>query len=145
MNQGIVFARMKPRDERQHSVDQIIDQLRPQVMAVPGIFAFMQNPPPITISGQSIGTSQYQMTLQSANLAEIYEWAPQLETKMRTVPGIVDLTSDMRIKSPQLTVEVDRDRAQSLGISVQQVQDALFSGFSQREVSVIYRRRTSTP
>jgi len=57
---------------------------------------------------------------------------------MRTIPGIVDVTSDMRIKSPQLTVQVDRDRAQSLGISVQQVQDALFSGFSQREVSVIY-------
>jgi HAE1 family hydrophobic/amphiphilic exporter-1 len=138
MNQGIVFARMKPREERPHSVDQIIDDLRPKVMAVPGIFAFMQNPPPITISGQSIGTSAYQMTLQSANLAEIYQWAPQLEGKMRTIPGIVDVTSDMRIKSPQLTVQVDRDRAQSLGISVQQVQDALFSGFSQREVSVIY-------
>src|SRR5262249_44625143 len=77
-------------------------------------------------------------TLQSANLGEIYTWAPQLEAKMRTIPGMVDIQSDMRIKSPQLTVDVDRDRAQALGISVQQVQDALFSGFSQREVSVIY-------
>src|SRR5204862_3004314 len=63
---------------------------------------------------------------------------PQLEAKMRTIPGMVDIQSDMRIKSPQLTIDVDRDRAQALGISVQQVQDALFSGFSQREVSVIY-------
>ncbi len=138
MNQGIVFARMKPREERKKSVDQIIDELRPRAAQVPGVFAFMQNPPPITISGQAIGQSAYQLTLQSANLQEIYDWTPKLEGAMRKLPGFVDVQSDMRIASPQLTIDVDRDRAQSLGISVQQVQDALFSGFSQREVSVIY-------
>jgi HAE1 family hydrophobic/amphiphilic exporter-1 len=138
INQGIVFAHMKPLKQRTLSVDQVIDQLRGQVARVPGIFAFMQNPPPITLSGQNVGQSTYQLTLQSAKLDEIYEWAPKVEATMRQLPGFVDVQSDMRIKSPQLTVDVDRDRAQALGISVQEVQDALFSGFSQREVSVIY-------
>jgi HAE1 family hydrophobic/amphiphilic exporter-1 len=138
MNQGIVFAHMKPHEERTMSVDQIIDDLRPKVAVVPGVMAFMQNPPPITISGQNIGSSQYQLTMQSTDLQEIYAWAPKLEGEMRKIPGVVDVTSDLRIQSPQLTLDVDRDRAQSLGLSVQQVQDALFSGFSQREVSVIY-------
>jgi HAE1 family hydrophobic/amphiphilic exporter-1 len=138
VNSGIVFARMKPREQRQHSVDEIIEQLRPKAMAVPNIFAFMQNPPPITISGQNIGASSYQLTLQSSNLQEIYEWAPKLMARMRQLPGFVDVTSDMQISSPQLMVDIDRDRARSLGVSPQAIQDALFSGFSQREVSVMY-------
>jgi HAE1 family hydrophobic/amphiphilic exporter-1 len=85
-----------------------------------------------------VGASSYQITLQSANLQEIYAWAPKLETRMRQLPGFVDVQSDMRISSPQLMIDIDRDRALALGVTAQQVQDALFSGFSQREVSVIY-------
>jgi HAE1 family hydrophobic/amphiphilic exporter-1 len=138
MNSGIIFAHMKPREERQHSVDEIIEQLRPGTMSVPGVFAFMQNPPPITISGQNIGASSYQLTLQGTDLQEIYTWAPKLVDKMRTLPGFVDVQSDMQISSPQLMVDIDRDRALALGITPQAVQNALFSGFSQREVSVMY-------
>ena len=138
MNSGVAFAHLKPRSQRQYSVDQIIEQIRPKAMGVPGIFSFIQNPPPITISGQNVGASSYQLTLQSVNLNEIYEWSPKLVGRMRQIPGFVDVTSDMQISSPQVMVDIDRDRAQSLGINPQQVQDALFSGFSQREVSVIY-------
>ena len=138
VNQGIVFAVTKPREERSLSVDQIIDQLRPRTAAVPGINTFLQNPPPITISGANFGASAYQLTLQSVNLQEIYTWAPQLEQRMRRLPGVVDVQSDMRIASPQVMVDIDRDRALSLGITPQQVQDTLFSGFSNREVSVIF-------
>jgi HAE1 family hydrophobic/amphiphilic exporter-1 len=138
INSGIVFAHMKPREQRTHSVDQIIEDLRPKTMAVPGVFAFMQNPPPITISGQNLGATSYQLTLQSSNLQEIYTWAPQLMAKMRQIPGFVDVQSDMQIASPQLMVDIDRDRALALGVTPQAVQNALFSGFSQREVSVIY-------
>jgi HAE1 family hydrophobic/amphiphilic exporter-1 len=134
----VSFAHLKPRSQRQYSVDQIIEQIRPKAMAVPGILAFIQNPPPITISGQNVGASSYQLTLQSVNLQEIYDWSPKLVARMRQIPGFVDVTSDMQIASPQVMVDIDRDRAQSLGITPQQVQDALFSGFSQREVSVIY-------
>jgi hydrophobic/amphiphilic exporter-1 (mainly G- bacteria), HAE1 family len=138
MNQGFVFASTKPRDQRKHSVDEIIEQLRPQTMSVPGVFAFIQNPPPITISGQEGNASSYQLTLQSVNLDEIYNWAPRLVARMRQLPGFVDVQSDMQISSPQLMVDIDRDRAVALGVTPEQVQDALFSGFSQREVSVIY-------
>jgi HAE1 family hydrophobic/amphiphilic exporter-1 len=138
LNSGIVFAHMKPRGERTLSVDQIIEQLRPKVGSVPGIFTFLQNPPPITISGQNVGATSYQLTLQSVNLNEIFTWAPQMLAKMRQLPGFVDVTSDMQVSAPQLMVDIDRDRALASGITPQQVQDALFSGFSQREVSVIY-------
>jgi HAE1 family hydrophobic/amphiphilic exporter-1 len=137
-NSGIIFAHMKPHDQRTHSVDEIIEQLRPQAMGVPGVLAFMQNPPPITISGQNIGASTYQLTLQGANLQEIYQWAPKLVAQMRQLPGFVDVQSDMQIASPQLMLDIDRDRALALGVTPQAVQQALFSGFSQREVSVMY-------
>src|ERR1035437_2288427 len=105
--------------------------------AIPGLMVFMQNPPPITVSGQN-SSSAYQMTLQSVNLKEIYQWAPQLTGKMRALPGFVDVNSDMQISSPQVMVDIDRDRAVSLGITPDQVQDALFSAYSARQVSVIY-------
>src|ERR1019366_2130012 len=97
----------------------------------------MQNPPPITVSGQN-SSAAYQLTLQSVNLKEIYQWAPLLTNKMRTLPGFVDVNSDMQIASPQVMVDIDRDRAVSLGITPDQVQDALFSAYSARQVSVIY-------
>jgi HAE1 family hydrophobic/amphiphilic exporter-1 len=137
LNGGIFFTNMKPRAQRQRSVDQIIEGLRPKLFGIPGVFAFMQNPPPITINGQG-GTSAYQLTLQSANLNEIYAWAPQLTNKMRQIPGFVDVTNDMQISAPQLMVDIDRDRALALGVTPQQVQDGLFSAYGTREVSVIY-------
>jgi HAE1 family hydrophobic/amphiphilic exporter-1 len=134
---AFMFANMKPRETRQFSVDQIIEQLRPKMAAIPSLMVFMQNPPPITVSGQN-SASAYQLTLQSVNLKEIYEWAPQLTNKMRALPGFVDVNSDMQISSPQLMVDIDRDRATSLGVTPEQVQDALFSAYSARQVSVIY-------
>jgi HAE1 family hydrophobic/amphiphilic exporter-1 len=136
-NQAFLFAKMKPREERLLSVDQTIEDLRPKVMAIPALFTFLQNPPPITVSGQ-FGTNQYQLTLQSANLREIYTWAPQLTDRMRRIPGIVDVTNDMQISAPQVMVDIDRDRAQALGITPQQVQDGLYSAYGTRQVSVIY-------
>jgi HAE1 family hydrophobic/amphiphilic exporter-1 len=137
-NQAFVFARMKPREERQFSVDQIIEQLRPQVFGrIPSLLVFMQNPPPITISGQN-AQSLYQLTLQSVNLQEIYNWAPKLTARMRQIPGMVDVNNDLQVSSPQVMLDIDRDRALSLGVTPEAVQDALFSAYSQRQVSVIY-------
>ena len=81
-NRAFLFTRMKPRAQRQHSVDEIIADLRPKISSVPGIFVFMQNPPPITVSGQ-YAASAYQLTLQSTNLKEIYEWSPRLMGRTR--------------------------------------------------------------
>jgi hydrophobic/amphiphilic exporter-1 (mainly G- bacteria), HAE1 family len=136
-NQAFVFVKLVPRDQRRLSVDQTVEDLRPKVMAVPGLFTFLQNPPPITVSGQ-FGTNQYQLTLQSADLHEIYTWAPQLTARMAQVPGIVDVTNDMQISAPQVMVNIDRDRAQALGVTPEKIQDGLFSAYGTRQVSVIY-------
>src|ERR1700722_11495805 len=136
-NQGGFFARMKPRSERRHSVDQIIPGLRPKVSAIPGVMVFLQNPPPITVSGQ-FSTSIYQMTLQSANLADIYAWVPRLMDKMRTITGFLDINSDLQIASPQALVDIDRDHAAALGLSPQQIQDALYAAYGDRQVSTIF-------
>ena len=92
-NNAFLFANMKPRETRKFSVDQIIEQLRPQMAAIPSLMVFMQNPPPITVSGQN-AQSAYQLTLQSANLSEIYAWAPKLTARMRQIPGMVDVNDD---------------------------------------------------
>jgi HAE1 family hydrophobic/amphiphilic exporter-1 len=138
-NTAFVFAKMKPRDQRNVSVDQFIDELRPKLFfTVPGVMAVLQNPPPITTTGQNIGGSLYQITVQSADLGEIYEWAPKVTTAMQKLPGLADVNSDLHIASPQVMVDIDRDRAESMGVTPQQLQDALYSAFGSREVSVIY-------
>jgi HAE1 family hydrophobic/amphiphilic exporter-1 len=136
-NMGFVFARTKPFDERDRSVDEIIDDLRPKVAAVPGLFTFLQNPPPITVSGQQ-GSSAYQLTVQSVDLNEIYEWTPRLMAKIRELPGFVDVNTDMQISSPQVMVDINRDRALAMGVTPEQIQSALFTSYSSREVSTIY-------
>jgi HAE1 family hydrophobic/amphiphilic exporter-1 len=137
-NQAFVFANLKPRDQRALSVDQMIDELRPKLMAVPGVFTFLQNPPPISVSGQ-FGTSAYQLTLQSSKLEDIYTWGPQLMAKMQKLPGFVDVNdTELQAASPQVMVDIDRDRAQTLGVTPEQLQDALYSAFGTRQVSVIY-------
>jgi HAE1 family hydrophobic/amphiphilic exporter-1 len=136
-NQAFFFCVTKPRNQRRHSVDEIIEALRPKVMAIPGVFTFIQNPPPITVSGQ-YSTSAYQLTLQSPNLEDIYAWAPRLTDKVRQLPGFVDVNSDLQIASPQIMVDIERDRALALGVTPQQLQDALYSAFGTRQVSVIY-------
>jgi HAE1 family hydrophobic/amphiphilic exporter-1 len=136
-NQGGFFASMKPRSERKLSVDQIIEELRPKVSTIPGVMVFLQNPPPITVSGQ-YSTSVYQMTLQSANLTDIYAWVPRLMDRMRALPGFLDINSDLQIASPQVLVDIDRDHAAALGLSPQQIQDALYAAYGDRQVSTIY-------
>jgi HAE1 family hydrophobic/amphiphilic exporter-1 len=136
-NVGYAFSIMKPRKQRKLSVDETITELRPKVGQVPGIMTFLQNPPPITINGQ-FTTSVYQMTLQSVSLKDIYDWTPKLTQKIQTLPGFVDVSSDLLISSPQVRVDIDRDRALSLGITPQQVQDALYSSYGDRQVSNIY-------
>jgi len=136
-NRGFIFSMLKPRAERQFTADQMIEHLRPQMWSVPGIMTFLQNPPPITITGQSTA-SVYQLTLQSTNLGEIYAWVPQLMDKMRTLPGMVDVNTDLQITSPQVMVDIDRDRALTLSVTPQQIQEALYTAYGNRQVSTIY-------
>jgi len=135
-NQGRVFIRLKPRSQRPH-VDQVIEELRPKVAVVPGIRAYMQNLPPIRIGGQ-LTKSLYQFTLQSPDTDELYRAAKDLEAKMKDIPGLQDVTSDLQIKNPQINVLMDRDKASALGVTAQQVEDALYSAYGARQISTIY-------
>ena len=136
-NTGTVFMILKPQDERPLSADQIIQQLRPKLAAVPGIKVYMQNPPVIRIGGQ-ITAAQYQYTLQDTDLDELYQWTDTLLSRMRLLPGFVDVTSNLNNLSPGVALDVDRDKIAALGLSFGQVEDALQSAFSARQISTIY-------
>jgi hydrophobic/amphiphilic exporter-1 (mainly G- bacteria), HAE1 family len=135
-NTGRIFMKLKPRSGRPH-VDQIIEQLRPKLASVPGIRAYPQNPPPIRIGGQ-LSRSLYQVTLQSPDTSVLYPAATAMLAKMRELPGLQDVATDLQITSPQLDVHIDRDKASTLGITAEQVEDALFSAYGSRQVSTIY-------
>jgi HAE1 family hydrophobic/amphiphilic exporter-1 len=136
LNTGRIFMRLKPRKTRPH-VDEVIQQLRPKLAVVPGLRAFMQNLPPIRIGGQ-LTKSLYQFTLQSPDTGELYKYAPQLETRLKGLKELQDVTSDLQIANPQVNVEIDRDKAATLGVTAQQVEDALYSAYGMRQVSTIY-------
>jgi HAE1 family hydrophobic/amphiphilic exporter-1 len=136
-NSAFAFMELKPRGERALSADQVIQELQPKLLGVPGILAFLQNPPPITIGGNNT-QSPYQLTLQDADQDEIYHWVPILTGKMRTLPGIMNVNSDLQIASPQINVNIDRDRAQTFGVTPDQIQNALFTAYGTRQASTIY-------
>jgi HAE1 family hydrophobic/amphiphilic exporter-1 len=136
-NTGRVFLRLKPRNQRPLSADELIQKLRPQFAQIPGIRVFLNNPPPIRIGGM-FTRSQYQFALQNPNTEELYEQAAILEAKLKELPGLQDITSDLQIRNPQVVVDIDRDRASSLGLTAQQVEEALFASFATRQVSSIY-------
>jgi len=136
-NTGFLNMILKPRDERTLSADEIIQQLRPQLAAVPGIKVYMRNPPAISIGGQ-VTSAQYQYTLQSTDLSELYQWTDTLLGRIRQLPGFIDATSNLNNLSPVVTLDIDRDKIATLGLSFGQIEDALQSAFSARQISTIY-------
>jgi len=136
-NSGFMFIRLKPLSHRKHTPDQVIQELRPKLAQVPGIMCFMQNPPPIRLEA-TLAKAQYQFALLSPDTTELYKGAMELEQKLKELPMLQDVTSDLQIKNPQIQMDIDRDRASSLGISAQQVEDALYYAYGSRQVSTIY-------
>ncbi len=136
-NQGIVFAQLKPRSQRRKSAEQVVQDLRPQIAKIPGIRAFMQVPPPIRLGG-SLTKSQYQYTLQDSDTHELFKYAPILLEKMKGIPGLQDVASDLQISNPQINVAINRDRAAALGVNPQAIEDALYTAYGPRQVSTIY-------
>jgi HAE1 family hydrophobic/amphiphilic exporter-1 len=136
-NSGFMFMKLKPRHERKLNADQIIQKLRPKVMAVPGIMMFMQNPPPIRLEA-TLAKAQYQFVLQSPDTDELYRQAAAFELKVRALPMLQDVTSDLQIKNPQVNLDIDRDRAAAMGITAQQIEDTLYSAYGSRQATTIY-------
>ncbi|OGL43926.1 MAG: acriflavine resistance protein B, partial [Candidatus Schekmanbacteria bacterium RBG_16_38_10] len=137
VNTGRIFLTLKPRSERKLNIEEIIEGLRPKLASVPGIRVFLQNLPSIRIGGQ-LTKSLYQFTLQCPDIEQLYKYAPILEAKIRELPGLQDVTSDLQIKNPQVNVEIDRDKASSLGVTAHQIEDALFTAYGSRQISTIY-------
>jgi len=136
VNQGRMFIHLKPRAER-GSLQDVIARLRAKVAVVPGMRVFMQELPSIRIGGQ-LTKSQYQFTLQSPNTQELYQSSQELEKRMRDIPGLQDVTSDLQTENPQVNVEINRDRAARLGISAEVIENALFDAYGDRWISTIY-------
>jgi len=136
-NTGNFTIRLKPRSKRKMSVDQVIAQLSRKVAKVPGMKVFFQNPPPINIGGR-ITRSLYQFTLYGADIRELYNNAKVMEEKMGALPSLIDVASDLEIKSPQVNLEIDRDRASTLGVTPEQIQTALYTSYGSRQISTIY-------
>ena len=133
-NTGRFFIVLKPRDERELTSSQIIDRLRPQLAKVKGANLFLQPTQDITVGGR-ISRASFQYTLQDSNVAELNEWSEKLLEKMRTLPQIADVSSDLLANAPQLKVTINRDQASRFGISPQMIDDTLNDAFGQRQIA----------
>ena len=135
-NSAMLVVRLKPLDQRKRSADDIIAELRPKVSGIPGLAVFMMNPPPIDV-GTKRTEAAYQYTLQGTDTRKLYAVAENLTEEMRKLPEIMDVTNDLLLDNPEMEVVVDRDRARALGVSPEDVQAILYSGFSSRQISTI--------
>ena len=136
-NSGRFMIRLKNHSERNETADELIAKLRPKLNTQPGIQTFLVNPPAINIGGRS-SKSLYQYTLQSPDTDELYRYAVIMEEKLRGLPQLQDVTSDLQLKNPEVRLLINRDKAASLGVSPREVELALQSAFGSREVSTIY-------
>ncbi len=136
-NLGQIVVHLKPRRDRKAFSTEIIERLRPQLAAVPGMQAFLQNPPTVRIGGQ-VSKSLYQYSLQSPDREELYAAARELQDSLADVPGLNDLTSDLQITSPQIDVQIDRDKAAALGVTASAIENAFYDAYGPRWVSTIY-------
>ncbi|MCC7154832.1 MAG: efflux RND transporter permease subunit [Bryobacterales bacterium] len=136
-NIGQLVVHLKPRSERKLLVGPIMERLRPELARVPGVRVYLQNPPVLRIGGQ-VTKSLYQYTLQSPEQDELYAAAEALEKKLESEPALLDVTSDMQIRSPQIQVTIDRDKAAALQVSAQAVENTLYDAYGPRWVSTIY-------
>jgi HAE1 family hydrophobic/amphiphilic exporter-1 len=136
-NFGQLTVRLKSRGQRKRSVEQIIEDLRPKLVGIPGLNVYLQNPPTISLGGQ-ITKSQYQMSLQSPDKQQLYDSATQLQGLIAALPGLEDVTSDLAITSPQVNVNLNRDKAAALQTDASAVESAFYDAYGQHWVSTIY-------
>ena len=135
-NSGTIFIGLKPLNQRK-SADDVIEGLRPKVSREPGLRVILQNPPSLNVGG-GFGRSTYQVTLQASGNSELAEAAPLLEKKMREMPILQDVNSNLQINTPQINVEIDRKQAATHNVTIAQIQTALGDAFGSRQISTIY-------
>ena len=135
-NSARLMLILKDRAQRPH-VDQVMREITRSTAGVPGVQVFLRNPPPINIGGRR-GNSAYQVSLQGADIAELYTSARALEQRMRELPELENISSDLQVGNPQVAVQIDRERASALGVTASQIENALYNAYGSRQVSTIY-------
>jgi multidrug efflux pump subunit AcrB len=140
-NTARMFIQLKPYAERSATAQQIIQRLRPRVAEVPGVKFFMQAGQDINVGGR-LSKTEYQYTLTSTDSDELNRWAPIIEQNMAKLSELQDVTSDQQIASPHLAIDIDRDSASRLGLSLAQIDQTLYDAFGQRQVATIYASAT---
>lgn len=135
-NNGRMFINLKPRDQRK-PMKEVVDGLRKKVAAVPGITVFLRPTQNLQLGGRP-SKSQYQYILQSVEAGELNDWALKLVDKLRNDPGFKDVTTDSQLKGLQASIDIDRDRANSLGVGMDSIRSTLYSAFGERQVSTMY-------
>lgn len=144
-NQGFMLLRLKTREERpDRDINKIVQDLRSKLNSVPGIKAFVLNPPAIRVGGR-LSNAEYQYTLQDLDLEKLNTWAEIMRVEMGNLPGFQDVTSDLQIKSPTVLVKIDRDRAALLGVDAQSIEKVLAAAYGSRKISTIYANSAQFP
>jgi HAE1 family hydrophobic/amphiphilic exporter-1 len=137
-NQGFLLISLKPREQRpEKNIDRIVQNLRRSLNTVPGIRVFVINPPAIRVGGR-LSNADYQYALQDLDLENLYRWAETMRQEFAKLPGFQDVSSDLKIGRPALMVNIDRDRAGTLGVDAQQIETVLSAAYGARKVSTIY-------
>jgi len=137
-NQAAFNVTLKPLEERKVTADQVINRLRPKLARVPGSTLFLQAVQDVQIGGR-IGNAQFQYTLQGDDFNELLDWAPRVLQSMKTIPGLLDVNTDLQNHGLEADLVIDRDTASRLGISEATIDSTLYDAFGQRQVSTIYK------
>jgi multidrug efflux pump len=140
VNRGTLFISLKPLAERGATTEQVVNRLRRKAANIPGLRVFFFAMQDVRISGR-VGDSSYDYTLWDANYAELLEWAPRVFDKIKTLPGLVDVSIDREQGGLQVDVAIDRVAAARLGVRVQDIANALNNAYSQRQISTLYTQR----
>jgi multidrug efflux pump len=139
-NTARMFITLKPKEERGLSAERVVDRLRQSLASLPGAMLVMQPVQDLRIGGR-LSSAQYQYTLRADTLGDLNAWGPKLLAAMRGLPALVDVRSDQQNRGLQAGLIIDRDEAARFGVTLQQIDDALYDAFGQRYVSIMYRPR----
>lgn len=134
LNQGHVNITLKPKSERDVSVQEVMERLKPELAKVEGIQLFMNPAQDINIGARPART-QYQFTLEDSNVSELSEWVPKVMDAIKGVSGVTDVASDQQKVAPTLSLTIDRAAASLYGVQIQTIDDTLYDAFGQRQVS----------
>jgi HAE1 family hydrophobic/amphiphilic exporter-1 len=136
-NNGELNLRLKPRSERKDTPEQIIERMRPKMDQVPGVKVYLTNRPLITIGGMQ-SRSNFQYTIQAPVISDLYRVVPEFERRVRALPEVTDVNSDLQNANPTITLDIDRDKASALGVTADQIESALYSAYGTPQASTIF-------